>query len=233
MKRLPKFLIFLVLILTACSPNGYTCKAGICIRISVEGPVQALIPARFVISVKTDKDIKRLPIGFTIYPGLSVSDIEKIPENAKLIFQDHTIIDWEINTIGGKESQFIGHIILAKPTVSYGIFSYSVMAHFSQTDFGRVSNSVTIYLDSSGMQVEEGKVKTILQTGFPAPTPPPDLTIVPETPMPTVAWPTVTPLPSPTPAQPAYPAPGKQISTEGVNQKQPLPSPTQVAYPNP
>jgi hypothetical protein len=171
--------ILLILVLTACSPSGYSCKAGICIRISVEGPVQALVPARFVISVKTEKDISKLPIGFNIFPETTLSDIEKFPDNAELVYQDKTILDWTLNTKAGQEYSFIGHIILAKPTVSYGIFSYSVIAHFSQPDFGRVSNSVTIYLDSSGMQVEDGKVKTILQTGFPAPTPPPDLTIVP------------------------------------------------------
>lgn len=164
---------------------------------------------------------------------MSVSDIEKIPENAKLIYQDHTIIGWEIDAKGGEESEIIGHFVLAKPTVSYGIFSYSAMAHFSQPDFGRVSKSVTIYLDSSGMQVEEGIVKTILKTGFPAPTPPPDLTIIPETPIPTVAWPTATPFSLPMATQPAYPVPGKQISTERVNQKQPLPPSTQASYPNP
>jgi hypothetical protein len=235
MKRPLIFSILLIFLLAACSPSGSgaECKEGICISIMIEGPVQALVPARFVISVKTEKDISQLPIGLTIFPEITISDIEKIPENAKLVYQDHTMLSWVINTKGGTEYSLTGHIVLAKPTVSYGIFNYSIMAYFSQPTFGRVTDSITIYLDSSGKQVEEGNAKSALQTDFPAPTPPPNLTIVPETPLPTVAWPTATPPPSPTPSQLAYPGPEKQMSTEGANEKLPLPSPTQAAYPKP
>jgi len=206
MKRFFWFSILLILIFAACSSSdsGAECKDGICISIEIDGPVQALKPARFTILIKSQKDINELPVGLEVFPGVAISDIEKIPENAKPIYQDKTLYDWLINTKGGEEYSFVGQIILSKPTVSYGIFSYTILAFFSQPEFGRVTDSVTIYLDADGNQVDENQAKMELGTEFPiAPTPPLDLTIVPETPMPTVAWPTETPLPSPT--LPAYP----------------------------
>ncbi|MGV8049897.1 MAG: hypothetical protein AB2L21_06065 [Anaerolineaceae bacterium] len=202
MKRIFRFSMLLILFLSACSSSSTDaeCKEGICISIEVEGPVQALEPARFIISVKTEKDISELPIGLSVFPGVTISDIENIPENASLVYQDETMLDWQINTKGGQEYSFSGYIILSEPTVSYGIFSYSVLAFFTQPTFGRVSDSVTIYLDAEGKQIEESRVKLELETDFPAPTPPPDLTIIPETPFPTIVWPTVTPLPSPSPS---------------------------------
>ncbi|MFZ3151067.1 MAG: hypothetical protein WA116_05205, partial [Anaerolineaceae bacterium] len=41
-----------------------------------------------------------------------------------------------------------------------------------------------------GKQVEESRAEMELETDFPAPTAPPNLTIVPETPFPTIVWPT-------------------------------------------
>ena len=37
-------------------------------------------------------------------------------------------MDLLIDTNGGKEYIISGHVILAKPTVSYGIFSYGLIA---------------------------------------------------------------------------------------------------------
>lgn len=183
MKRIFSCCLLLIIILTACrsSSASATCKKGICINIEVKGPVQALEPARFIISVKTKKDVNELPIGLSAYSNVSISDIEKIPEGAKLVYEDENMLDWQINTKNGEENFFVGHIILSKPKVSYGIFGYSIMTFFSQPEFGRVTDSITIYLDADGNQVEESQVKKILKTGFPPPTPAPDLTIVPET----------------------------------------------------
>lgn len=219
MKRFFWLSMLLILLLSACSASssGAECKEGICVSIEVEGPVQALEPARFIISVKTEKDTNKLPIGLTVFPGVIISDIEKIPENAILVYQDKTKLDWQLNTKGGEEYSFSGHIILSKPTASYGIFSYSVLAYFSQPTFGRVSDSITIYLDAEGKQVEESQAKMELETDFPAPTPPPDLTIIPETPFPTIVWPTNTPLPSHTPS----PSPSPTVTR----------TPTLPAYP--
>ncbi len=207
MKRVFACCLLLIIILTACrqSGSGATCKKGICINIEVEGPIQALEPARFIISVRTKNDVSELPIGLSAYSNVTISDIEKIPEGAKLVYQDENMLDWQINTRSDEEYSFVFHIILSKPTVSYGIFSYSVMTFFSQPEFGRVTDSITIYLDAEGKQVEESQVKKILKTGFPPPTPPPDLSVVPETPFPTIVWPTETQLPSPTLSHPSYP----------------------------
>lgn len=207
MKRIFWFSMLLILLLSACSSSssGAECKDGTCVSIDVEGPVQALEPARYIVSVKSEKDIIKLPIGLSGFPGVTISDIEKIPENATLVYQDKTKLDWQLNITGGEEYSFSGYIILSKPTASYGIFSYSILAYFSQPTFGRVSDSITIYLNAEGNQVEESRAKMELETDFPAPTPPPDLTIVPETPFPTIIWPTNTPLPILTPTLPSYP----------------------------
>jgi hypothetical protein len=206
-KRFFWFYSLLVVIFTACSSSGSSsvCEQGICVRIEIEGPVQALEPARYIIFVKTEKDISKLPIGLSVLPGITISNVEKIPENATLVYQDKTLWEWQINTKGGEEYSFTGYIILSEPTVSYGIFSYSVFAFFSQPTFGQVTDSVMIYLDAEGKQVEESQAKMELETVFPAPTPRPDMTVVPETPWPTVVWPTETLPASPSPTFPPYP----------------------------
>jgi len=234
-KRFFLISMLLILLLAACSPNGPSgeCQEGICVSITVEGPVQALEPVLFSISVKSEKDVTGL--GISVYGDTQVTilDIEKKPEEAELGYQDKNSMDWRINTTGGKEYIFSGHVVFPKPTVSYGVFSYGIIVAASQPSITRVTDSVTIYLDASGKQVEESEAKLEVQTEFPAPTPPPDLTIIPETPIPTVVWPSPTPFPSPTPTTPAYPAPGEKISTDDAGKNQFLPTPTLPAYPNP
>jgi len=235
MKRSIIFSFLFMVLLAACSPSGSgaECKDGVCVSIILETSVQASEPVPFSILVKSEKDVSSLGISLYGDSAITIVDAEKKPAEAQVSYQDKRSIDWKINAKGGVEYKFSGHVIFPKPSASYGVFHYGLIAAAGQPSMGRVTDSVTIYMDSSGKQVEEGNAKTILQTDFPAPTPPPNLTIVPVTPLPTVAWPTATSLPSPTPTQLAYPAPGKQISTEGANPKQPLPSPTQAAYPNP
>jgi len=186
------------------SDSGAECKDGICVSIKVEGAVQALKPATFVILVKTEKDISNLGISLYGDHTITILDVDKIPETAKIAYEDERSIDWWIDTKSGEEYKISGHVVLAKPTVSYGIFNYGLIAAAGHPSISRVTDSVTIYLDADGNQVDENQAKMELGTEFPiAPTPPPDLTIVPETPMPTVEWSTETPLPSPT--LPAYP----------------------------
>lgn len=219
MKRFFWLSMLLMLLLPACSPgsSGAECKEGICVRIEVAGPVQALEPAKFIISVKTKKNINKLPIGLLVFPGVIISDIVEFSENAILVYQDKTQLNWQLNAKEGEEYSFSGHIILSKPTVSYGIFSYTVLAHFSQPTFGRISDSITIYLDAEGKQIEESRAKRMSETDFPLPTPPPDLIVITDTPFPTIVWPTNTPLPSPTPS----PSPSPTITR----------TPTLPAYP--
>ena len=202
MKRIFRFSMLLILFLSACSSSSSDaeCKEGICISIEVEGPVQALVPARFIISVKTDKDVSGLGVTFEHYLNVSIYDVVKNPEASNLAYQDENMQSWLIDTKGGEEYTFSGYIVFEKPTVSYGIFSYGLLAAAGHPSIARVTDSVTIYLDAEGKQVEESQVKMELETVSLAPTPPPDLTIIPETPFPTIVWPTVTPPPSPSPS---------------------------------
>jgi hypothetical protein len=149
--------------------------------------------------------------------SITINDIEKQPYGAEITFQKGSSLHWQIDTKGGEEYLITGHIILAKPTVSYGFFSYGLIASAGHPSSARVADSITIYLDAEGKQVEESRAQMEIETGFPVPTAPPDLTIVPETPLPTIVCPTNTPLPSPThspspsptvtrtPTPPAYP----------------------------
>ncbi len=165
--------------------------------------------------------------------SITINDIEKKPDGVKTTFQKESSMHWQIDAKGGEEYLITGHIILAKPTVSYGIFSYGVIAAAGHPSITRVTDSVTIYLDAEGKQVEESRAKMELETGFPPPTPPPDLTIVPQTALPTVVWPSVTPLPFPSPTAPAYPAFDGTPSTEIAGKNRPSQTPTPQAYPNP
>ncbi len=207
MKRFFWFYMLLIILLTACASNGSEaeCKEGICVNLEVEGPVEALNPTIFVISVKTDKDINNLGISLLGDQTITILDIVKKPDTAKLVYQDDRSMGWLINSKSGEEYVFSGHIILPKPTVSYGIFNYGLIAAAGHPSITQVTDSITIYLDAEGKQIEESQAMMELETVFPAPTPRPDMTIVPETPLPTIVWPTDTPLPSPSPTSPAYP----------------------------
>lgn len=228
MKRSIIFCIFFPFLLAACnlSRSGAECKDGVCISIILENSVQALEPVPFSIVVKTEKDVSGLGIFLSGDWDITIVDAEMKPAEAQVSYQDTRSIGWQINAKGGTEYQFSGHVIFPEPSVSYGIFHYGLIAAAGHSSMGQVTDSVTIYMDSSGKQVEEVNAKKIFQTDFPLPTEPPDLTIVPETPMPTVAWPTATLLPSPTPTQPAYPYPGDEASPETVEESQPFAYPT-------
>jgi hypothetical protein len=224
------FSIFLVVLLAACSPSGSgaECRGGICVSLEVEGPVMALEPALFIISVRTEKDTPNLGITLSYLSNVTIKDIEKSLDNAKLVYESKNLMTWMADTKGGEENIITGYVIFPKPTVSYGIFNSGLILSVGNASIMNVTDSITVYLDPEGKQVEDSQAKILLQTDYPPPTPPPDLTIVPPTPMPTVAWPTATPIPSPT--LPAYPPPGEGINA-GPDKNQPSPTMTQPAYP--
>ncbi len=228
MKHFFWFSMLLALLLTSCSGDGSgtNCREGICVTLKVDGPVQSLKPALFTISVKTDKDISDLGISLYGSTSVSVRDIGKQPEDAELTFQDDRSMDWSIDTKGGEEYIFTGHVIFPKPSVSYGIFNYGLIAAANKPNITRVTDKITVYLDAEGKEVDAGKAKIAVQTDYPLPTPPPDLTVIPETSVPSItpALPTETP----SPTIPAYPAPEE---TQGAAPKSgTLPAPTPPAY---
>lgn len=202
MKRMFWFSMLLILLLSACSSSssGAKCMEGICIKIEVEGPIQALQPIPFVIYFSTEKDITGLEISMYGGVNITIADIEKKPDEAEITFQKENSIHWQIDARGGDEYLITGHLVLDKPNASIGIYSYGLIAAAGHLSIARVTDSVTMYLDAEGKQVEESRVEIESGTDIPAPPPPPDLTIIPETPFPTVFWSTDTPLPSPTPS---------------------------------
>lgn len=207
MKRFFWLSMLLILLLSACSSSSTDaeCKEGICVSIEVESLVQALVPTHFVISIKTEKDISNLGISLYGDRTITILDIEKKPDSAELTYKNDSSMDWWIDTKGGEEYLISGHVILAKPTVSYGIFSYGLIAAAGHPSIARVTDSITIYLDAEGNQLEASEAKLLMETEYPLPTPPPDMIVITRTPWPTIIWPTNTPLPSPTPTLPSYP----------------------------
>lgn len=207
MKRFFWFSMLLILLLSACSASssGAECKEGICINIDVEGPVQALQPIPFVIYFSTEKDITGLEISMYGDISITINDIEKKPDDIKTTFQKGSSMHWQIDAKGGEEYVITGHITLAKPTVSDGIFSYGLIAAAGHPSIARVTDSITIYLDAEGNQLEESEALLLMETEYPLPTPPPDMIVITRTPWPTIIWPTDTPLPTLTPTLPSYP----------------------------
>lgn len=207
MKRNFWIILLLVIALVSCSPDGvgYECKDGICISIEFEGPVQAVEPVPFTITVKTDQDVSGLGVSVSGHLNVTIQDIDQKPEGAELVYKDEEMLGWRVDTKGGVEHVFTGLLVLAKPTKSYGINSYELLAAASKKSGFRVTDSFSIYLDAEGKQVDESKAMLESGTKYPLPPPPPDMTVVPETPFPTIVWPTETSLPTTTPTLPAYP----------------------------
>lgn len=207
MKRAIRMIILLLLVLTACSPagTGYECSEGICISITYEEQVQATVPAVFKIYVRTDKDVERLGVSLIGHRNISLHDVVSQPEGAKIGYQDDRSIDWTIDTKGGEEYIFNVLIILDKPSDSFGVSGYELFAVASQISGFRVNNSLYIFLDAEGNQMEESEALLLMETDLPLPTLPPDVTVIPDTPFPTIIWPTETSLPTLTPTLPSYP----------------------------
>jgi len=207
MKRFFWFSMLLILILVACSSDGtgFECREDMCISLEVEEPVKALEPALFTISVKTEKDVSGLGISIYGDHSITILDIEKKPDGAELTYQDDRSMDWRIDTKGGEEYIITGNVALAKPTVSYGVFSYGLIVAANHPSTIRVTDSINIYLDAEGNQLEESDAKLLMETDYPLPTPPPDMIVITRTPWPTIIWPTDTSLPTLTPTPPPYP----------------------------
>lgn len=73
------FTLLLAVLLASCAPGGLEtkCEDGVCVDITIVGPVRASEPAPFTISVKTEKDIDNLGISLDIDSNATVKDIEK------------------------------------------------------------------------------------------------------------------------------------------------------------
>lgn len=207
MKRAIRMIILLLLVLTSCSPagTGYECSEGICIRITYEAPVQATVPAVFKISVKTDKVVDDLVVYVSGHRRVSIQDIKSQPEGALIGYQDDSSIGWRIDTKGGEEYIFTVLMVLEKPEYSYRLNGYELLAVASQVSGFRITDSLYLFLDAEGNQMEESEALLLMETDLPLPTLPPDVTVLPDTPIPTLIWPTNTPLPTLTPTLPSYP----------------------------
>src|SRR3990172_4835202 len=144
MKRTFWFSILLILLLSACSSSSSSaeCKEGICFKIEIDGQAQALQPIPFFIYFSTEKDITGLEISMYGDISITISDIEKKPEEIKTTFQKGSSMHWQIDAKGGEEYVITGHITLAKPTVSYGVFSYGLIAAAGHPSIARVTDSI-------------------------------------------------------------------------------------------
>lgn len=235
MKRFFWYSTILIFLLSACSPSGtgFECQEGICIHIEYSGPVQALEPMPFTISVKTEKDVPRL--GVSVYGDLSITilDIEKKPDIAELAYQDDRSLDWRIDTIGGELYTFTGHVLLDKPTATYGLNSYGLIVAASKQAGFRVTDSISIYLDSEGNQVDPETVKLLSETQEFVPFETGIIIFPTYTPYPTIRIPTATATPSAKLTLPSYPPPEENVGIGAGSKSEPALTPTLAAYPAP
>jgi hypothetical protein len=152
--------------------------------------------------------------------GVTVGPIDTVPGNAVLVYQDKRSITWQLDTTGGVPYTFAGFLLFDK-LVSDSVdcvsrepipASYSVAGVASSITSGRVVDSAGMCLDGNGDQVSCWRGNCVLLLG----TAPPNITIVPFTPIPTImpVPPTTMPfaaaslepaLPWPTPTMPVYP----------------------------
>jgi hypothetical protein len=219
----------IALSLTACSPvdTDVECRQGVCISLNINDPVQALEPTRFAITVRTDTDVAGLGVGIFVGPGVKVQDVDTSPGNAIVAYQDDRSLDWLMDTAAGVEYTFTGHLELIMPTVTYGISSYDVVAYVNQPTLTRVVDNVVIYLHPDGSEADATEVEEYRESTLIAPSAPPDLTIVPMTP-----FPSITPYPPTLAASatvPGYPGP---VTTTPYPPTQ-APSASAPAYPGP
>lgn len=208
MKKIGNMVLIFIIILSACSPggSGFQCSEGICIDIEFESPVNSLDPVVFVVKVKTDKDIIGLGISISSDPNSTIHSIDLNTPEAELRYQAEDLVSFRINSKGGITYTYSGLLVLEKSSMAYGISGYRLIAAASLPSGFRVNDSYRLYLDSEGNQLEEGEAKLLMETDLPLPTLPPDVTVLPDTPFPTIIWPTDTPLPTLTPTSTATPA---------------------------
>lgn len=138
-----------------------------------------------------------------------------MPESAKVSRQEERDISWHIDTKSGETYTFSAYILIDQPSASYGVFSYHLLARANDAT-GRIArDSVDVYLDAAGNQLDADKAREM--PTYPLPTlaftfvPKPTATMTP-----TAALPTMTPSPTatlpPTMAEPPlrsspYPGP--------------------------
>jgi hypothetical protein len=159
-------------------------------------------------------DLAGLYVGITGNSTVTIYDSVGTPAGATLVHQDETYLDWQVDTVSGQEHTFSGRVDLMDPDVSFGLATYTVGAHAHYPSIARVADSVVIFLDPSGNQVDGTAARQTLEVPVILPTAPPDLTIVPFTPFPTLVPPAPTPVPATT--VPGYPGPVPTSPTPAV-----------------
>jgi len=204
MKRISWILLFLLLILTACTGQdgaGLNCRESYCIDLSIEEPVIALEPALVTISVQTNQELPKLTVGMYLDLPVAFNQVVQMPENAALTIENDRYLYWQINSIQRDTYLFQASITFPEANIPGNVFYYVVRAKAASPTIGPITDSIIVYLDPEGNQVPETTAKVLLQTEYPVPTPRPDLTVIVPTPFPTPIWRTAEP------GSPAYPPP--------------------------
>jgi len=238
MKR--RSIIFTVLmlgVLSACTQGspGATVREGCndygCVTISIEGPVQAMQPAKIQISVKSTQNTEELWVSLTAY-GLDSIYFEKLPEGTKTALEKekHMGFSWILpNVEANKEYIFEGSVVLVEPPNKMGMHTYRFFVGASYIRSGPILANANIFLDDDGSQMDQELVKDFLETEVEILPNETDFIIFPtDTPNPTIRIPTDTPLPTSKSTVPAYPPPGEN---SGAGDSAPIP--TQAGYPAP
>lgn len=240
MKKLFWMLLLLVIVLAACSrgDTALECSQGVCMDVKIEEPVEALKPATFMITVRSDKNLDRVSVSMVTDPGVTVKKAKDTPEGAEVNDQDNRSISWSLLDVKGREEYtFSGIIVIDKPRGSLGVFHYGIVANVYVPPENRMSKSYTVHLDPDGKHVDKKKAKILEETPCLLPTDAtPYFTITPEPKNKKPEKP-IEPTLTPSPSAPAYPYPApdegeKESSAPEVTIQGEL-SATPAAYPEP
>lgn len=231
-KRLGFFSIALLMLITACnqgSPQysiGEACTDIGCASISVEHPIQAMKPVKVIIRVQLTQINGDLHI-LLLSKNLQSFDFE-LPPEATEDGRNEINAGWEIvNPELNKEYIFQGSIVLNEPNLKPDLSDYGIGILAGFTQGLPMHAEVKIYLDGDGKLANT--TPTIEPYVIPIlPEPPNNITVVPETPYPTLYL-TPTPTPTFTPTYFAYPAPATVDPAEGY----PVLTSTLPGYPVP
>jgi len=196
-------IIFLV-ILTACSGDdgsGIDCRESYCIELSIAEPISALELTLVTVSVQTFQDLPDLAVSLHIDPDVIFYDVIQMPENATFVIDNSRFVHWELSQAQSDTYIYSVRVIFPEPNLSYGIAHFGLDANTSSSSDGPITDGLIVYLGPEGNQIPEATANVILKTGYPVPTPRPDLTVIVPTPFPTPIWRTAEP------GLPAYPPP--------------------------
>ncbi len=195
--------------------GGFDCYSGVCLRLRVEQPVQAMQPALVTLDVRTAKHQPSVAVRLHTEHWATLQGPVTIPEHAQ-VSDPGSDLGWSLEMRRGRTETFTAYAVFAPQGPAEEGYAGVVRAYATTPQGAIVRDSVYIHLDAEGRQVALPTrnpltplpLRMVTVTPGPSPTRRPTRTPLPtRTPRPTPVTLTITPTPSVTPTPRAYPAP--------------------------